>query len=136
MSKQKNEERIMIPENHQSSSAIVSQKRKAWRESVILNRAAGPVRNRVAYLRRAMPDFIADELHEIGSWLTARLVEEIDAHHPPIEGMKNFLEQSAGAHDLPLADDLVESIIEIAYFRWKAGVVRGSANQAADATNR
>ena len=83
-----------------------------------------------------MPDFIADELHEIGSWLTARLVEEIEARHPPIEGMKNFLEQSAGAHDLPLSDDQVESIIAIAYFRWKAGVVCASANQAADATDR
>ena len=131
MSKHGNEERIMISEDHQSSSAIVSQKRKVWRESVILNRAAGPVRNRVAYLRRAMPEFIADELHEIGSWLTARLVEEIEAHHPPIEAMRSFVEQSAAAHDLPLFDDLVESIIAIAYFRWKAGVVCSSANQAA-----
>lgn len=136
MWKQGNEEWIMIREDHQSSSATVSQKRLAWRESVILNRAAGPVRNRVAYLRRAMPEFIADESHEIGSWLTARLVEEIEAHHPPIEGMKSFLEQSAGGHDLPLSDDLVESIIAIGYFRWKAGVVCRLANQAADATDR
>jgi hypothetical protein len=83
-----------------------------------------------------MPEFIADELHEIGSCLTARLVEEIEAHHPPIEGMKNFLKQSAGAHELPLSDDLVESIIVIAYFRWKAGGVCSSANQAADPTDR
>lgn|SRR5487761_874000 len=119
-------------ENKSSTSIVVSLKRQNWRESVILGRARGAVRNRAAYLRKAMPEFVTDELHEIGSWLTARLIEEIDARHPTIEGMKNFLRQSADANELPLSDDLVESIIAIAYFRWKANVPYGSENQISD----
>jgi hypothetical protein len=119
----------------QLSVIAVSSKHQAWRESVIVARASGPIRNRAAYLRAAMPAFVADEQHEIGQWLVARLVEHIDSEHPTIEGIKNFLKLSAAAHDLLLSDDLVESIIAIAYFRWKAGVMC-SSNQAADATHR
>lgn len=102
------------------SSVAVSPKRQAWRESVILGRAKGPIRNRAAYLRAALPEFIADEGHEIGQWLVGRLVEYIDEHHPTIEGMKGFLNQTASADDLPLPEDQIESVIEIGYFRWKA----------------
>ena len=134
MSKQGNEERIMIREDHQSSSAVVSQKRKAWRESVILNRASCLVRNRDAYLRKALPEFIDDETHEIGQWLACRLVEFIDHERPQIEDMKAFVRREAGANDLPLPDDLIESVIEVSYFKWKANVIgRGLQNPGCQA---
>ncbi len=108
----------------QSSSVVaVSRKRQAWREFVILSRAKGPIRNRAAYLRAALPEFLRDELHEIAQWLVGRLVEHIGAHHPTIDGMKMFLKQAAEAHELPLPNDLIESVIEIAYFKWKARLI-------------
>jgi hypothetical protein len=124
----------MIREDHQSSSAVVSQKRKAWRKSVILNRASCPVRNRDAYLRKALPEFIDDETHEIGQWLACRLVEFIDHERPQIEDMKAFVRREAGANDLPLPDDLIESVIEVSYFKWKANVIgRGLQNPGCQA---
>jgi hypothetical protein len=70
-----------------------------------------------------MPAFIADETQEIGEWLVGQLVLEIDAHHPTIEEMKFFLKQAAEVHDLPLPDKLIDGIIEIAYYKWKFGVI-------------
>ena len=89
---------------------------------MILARASGPIRNRTAYLRAAMPVFVADEQHEIGQWLVARLVEHIDRDHPTINGMKSFLKQAAENHDLPLPDDRIEAVVEISH-KWKSGVV-------------
>lgn len=115
----------MIPEDQQSSTAVVSQQRATWRERVILSRASGVVRNRDAYLRKALPEFIRDEIHEIGQWLVGRLVEFINRERPRIDEMKVFVRREAHANDLPLTDDLIESIIEIAYFKWKATVSHG-----------
>ena len=105
-----------------SSVVAASAKRQAWRESIILSRANGPVRNRTAYLRVAMPSFVADEMHEVGNYLVSRLVGYIDSNHPTIEGMKLFVREAAEAHELPLPDDLIESVIEIAYFKWKGAL--------------
>jgi hypothetical protein len=106
-----------------SSISIVSARRKAWRESVILGRASGPIRNRGAYLRVAMPQFVADELNEIRHWLAARLVEEIDANHPSVVEMKTFLQKNAQCHDLPVPDELIEEVIVVGYFKWKARII-------------
>ena len=83
----------------QPASPKVSSKREAWRESVVFGRAKGPIRNRVAYLRKAMPEFLADEGHEIYQFLVGRLVEHIDAARPNIDGMKSIVQQAAEAHD-------------------------------------
>jgi hypothetical protein len=112
-----------------SSSVIVSSKRHAWRESVILGRASGLVRNRAAYLRAAMPAFVADEIEEIGNYLVSRLVEYIDSNHPKIEGMRLFVTEAAEANDLPLTDDFTERIIEASYFKWKAVVIASGARE-------
>jgi hypothetical protein len=116
-------ETVGVGKSHLSSVAAVSIKRQTWRESVILARANGLVRNRTAYLRAALPQFIADEPQEIGQWLVALLVEEIDSRHPTIPGMKEFLKQEAEVHDLPVSDDFIERVIEIAYFKWKRKVI-------------
>jgi len=101
----------------------VSLKHQAWRQSVILARASGPIRNRTAYLRAAMPAFIADEQHEIGQWLVARLVEHIDSEHPTIYGMRIFVKRAAENHDLPVPDDQIEAVVEIGYYKWKSKIV-------------
>ena len=112
-----------IAQQDRQSSGFVSPVHQAWREKVILERAAGAVRNRAAYLRKALPAFISDETHEVGQWLVSRLVEHIDRYHPSIDGMKSFLKQEARRYDLPLPDDQIESVIQVAYFKWKAGVL-------------
>ncbi len=110
----------------QSSSIVaVSPKRQAWRESVILGRAKGRIRNRRAYLRAALPEFVADELQEIARWLVGRLVEHIDANHPSIDGMENFLRQAAAEHDLPVP---MESVIEVINSQ-EFGIRRGEERQ-------
>jgi hypothetical protein len=126
----------MIRNSHQSSALAVSRKRQAWRESVILNRASGTVRNRDAYLRKSLPEFIRDETHEVGQWLVARLVEHIDHEHPSIEDMKAFVRQAAHVNDLPLPDDQIESVIEIAYFKWKGRVLEVEAHKGSAGQNR
>ena len=107
----------------QSSSIVVSFKRQSWRESVIIGRANGLVRNRAAYIRAALPKFVADESHEIGQFLVGRLVDYIDECHPSIDDMKNYLKEVAAKHDLPLPEDQVECVIEVSYFKWKSGVL-------------
>ena len=82
----------------------------------MFGRAKGPIRNRVAYLRKAMPEFLADEGHEIYQFLVGRLVEHIDAARPNIDGMKSIVQQAAEAHDLPITDDSVECVIDLVTF--------------------
>ena len=112
-----------------SSVAAVSLKRRAWRESVIFGRASGLVRNRAAYLRAAMPKFVADEIEEIGNYLVSHLVEYIDSNHPNIDDMRCFVKQAAESHELPLEDDFVERVIEAAYFKWKAAVIASGGRE-------
>lgn len=107
----------------QSACPRVSARREAWRESVVLGRAKGPIRNRVAYLCKAMPQFVADEQHEVYQWLVGQLVEHIDAARPNVDRMKLFVKQAAEVHDLPLTDTSVECVVELAYFKWKAKVL-------------
>jgi hypothetical protein len=113
---------IIQQEMRSSSSIAVSLKRQSWRESVIIGRANGLVRNRGAYIRAAMPKFIADESHEVGQYLVGRLIEYIEAQHPSIGDMKSFLKETAAQHDLSLPEDQVECVIEVSYFKWKSGV--------------
>lgn len=115
----------------QSSVIAVSPKHQAWRESVVLARASGPIRNRTAYLRAAMPAFVADEQHEIGQWLVARLVEYIDSEHPTVNGMKIFLKRTAENHDLPVPDDQIEAVVEIGYYKWKSKIVLSTGEATA-----
>ena len=98
----------------------ISAVRQSWRETVILSRAKGPVRNRTSYLRAAMPTFVANEKFEIAQWLVSQLAREIQAHHPSIDRMKAFVERLTTENDLPRDAEMIEPVIELAYFKWKS----------------
>ena len=110
------------------TSSIVGPRfnRQQWRETVIFGRAKGIIRNRAAYLRAALPAFIADEAHEIAQWIALQLIEYIESDRPSINEMQIFVRRTAEVNDLPLNEDLVDPIIEIAYFNWKTRLASGT----------
>jgi hypothetical protein len=103
-----------------------------WREKVIFSRAKGIIRNRSAYLRTALPPFIADEDHEIGQWLASQLIEYIQSNHPSVSSMQAFVTRIAESEGLPLNDDLIDPIVEVAYFKWKSRLTSESVHEIAE----
>lgn len=102
----------------------LSPKLLAWAETRVLARAEDPVRNQHAFLRKALPEFLANLDMEVQRWLTETLGKWImqELHRPrlnpnipaivkPYE-IRAFVHEQVEKYDLPITETQVSIAVQ------------------------